>query len=124
MLSTAAVYDNYNGMYYTVDSGYQVHAPITLSGKECVLNKVYVLNKQVFKYMVVALFSGKDNYAFTCTYWLWICVTIHAICTFSIARSLNARLHQQGSQGFNNKNMVRPKCCMVLKSYNDLHLVS
>ena len=36
-----------------------MHAPITLSGKQYVLNKVYVLNKQVSKYMVIAFFSSK-----------------------------------------------------------------
>ena len=32
--------------------------PITLSGKKYALNKVYVLNKQVSKYMVMVFFSN------------------------------------------------------------------
>ena len=45
-----------------VDSGYQAHPPITLSCKRYELNNVYVLNKQVSKYMVMALFSSKIVY--------------------------------------------------------------
>ena len=33
--------------------------PITLSGKKYALNKVYVLDKRVSKYMVMAFFSSK-----------------------------------------------------------------
>ena len=40
-------------MQFTVDSGYQAHAPITLSGKK------YALNKQVSKYVVMVFFSSK-----------------------------------------------------------------
>ena len=38
-----------------------MHAPITLCGKKHVLNKVYVLNKQVSKDVVMAFFSSKIN---------------------------------------------------------------
>ena len=34
----------------TVNSGYQAHAPITLSGKKYILDKALMLNKQAFKY--------------------------------------------------------------------------
>ena len=43
----------------TKESVYQAHAPITLSGKNYALNKVYVLNKQVSKCMIMAFFSSK-----------------------------------------------------------------
>ena len=33
--------------------------PITLNGKKYALNKLYVLNKQVSKYMVMVFFSSK-----------------------------------------------------------------
>ena len=46
---------------FTVNSGYQVHVPIALSGKKYVLNKMYVLNKQVSKYGVMALFSNNTS---------------------------------------------------------------
>ena len=49
---------------YTIDLGYWAHTPTTLSGKKYVLNKVYVLNKQVSKYVVKAFFL---KYSFTCT---------------------------------------------------------
>ena len=35
--------------------------PITLSGTKYALNKVYVLNKQVSKYMVMAFFSSNTS---------------------------------------------------------------
>ena len=38
-----------------------MHAPITLSGKKYVLNKVYVLNKQVSKYVVMTFFSNNAS---------------------------------------------------------------
>ena len=41
---------------YTVNLGYYMHAPIPLSGKKCVLNKVYALNKQVSKYVAMPFF--------------------------------------------------------------------
>ena len=46
---------------HTVDSGYLAHAPITLSGKKYVLNKVYVLNKQISKYVVMLFFSNNTS---------------------------------------------------------------
>ena len=75
-----------------------MHAPITLSGKKYAVQKVYVLNKQVSKYVIMTFFSRK--YSFTCTYWLWICVTMCAFCVFSIPRPLNTRLPLAG---FNDK---------------------
>ena len=45
---------------HTINSGYYVHAPTTLSGKKYALNKVYVLNQQVSKY-VVMLFSNNTS---------------------------------------------------------------
>ena len=39
----------------TVNSGYQAHAPITLSGKK------YALNKQVSKHMVMPFFSNNTS---------------------------------------------------------------
>ena len=56
------------------------------SGKKYELNNVYTLNKQVSKYMVMAFFSQVRSYTFICTYWLWICTTMHVLYTFSIAR--------------------------------------
>ena len=54
---------------------------------------MYAFNKQVSKYVVMVFFSSKiSSYSFTCTYMLYICVTAHALCAFSIARPLNARL--------------------------------
>ena len=41
---------------YTVDSGYYANAPITLSGKKYVFNRMYMLNKQVSKYVVMLFF--------------------------------------------------------------------
>ena len=38
-----------------------MHAPITLSGKKCVLNKVYALNKQVSKYVVMLFFPNNTS---------------------------------------------------------------
>ena len=38
-----------------------MHAPITLSGKKYVLNKVFVLNKQVSKYVVLMFFSNNTS---------------------------------------------------------------
>ena len=38
-----------------------MHAPITLNGKKYVLNKVYVLNKQVSKYVVMPFFSNNTS---------------------------------------------------------------
>ena len=35
--------------------------PITLSGKKYALNKVYVLNKQVSKYVVMPFFSNNTS---------------------------------------------------------------
>ena len=46
-------------MQFTIDLGYQAYAPITLSGKKYALYKVYVLNKQVSKYVVMVFFSNK-----------------------------------------------------------------
>ena len=45
----------------TVNLGYQVYMPITLSGKKYALNKVYMLNRQVFKYLVMPFFSNNEN---------------------------------------------------------------
>ena len=53
---------------HTVESGYQAHAPITLSGKKYALIKVYVLNKQVFKYQGSGVYINKENCIFYCTY--------------------------------------------------------
>ena len=41
---------------YTANTGYYVHAPIPLSGKKYALNKVYVLNKRVSKYVLMPFF--------------------------------------------------------------------
>ena len=38
-----------------------MHAPITLSGKKYVLNKVYVLNKQVSNYVILPFFSNNTS---------------------------------------------------------------
>ena len=38
-----------------------LHAIIILSGKKYVLNKVYVLNRQVSKYMVMMFFSNNTS---------------------------------------------------------------
>ena len=38
-----------------------MHAPITLSGKKYALNKVYVLSKQVSKYVVMTFFSNNTG---------------------------------------------------------------
>ena len=35
--------------------------PITLSGKKCALNKMYVLNKQVSNYVVLPFFSNNTS---------------------------------------------------------------
>ena len=35
--------------------------PVNLSGKKCVLNKVYALNKKVSKYMVLPFFSNDTS---------------------------------------------------------------
>ena len=48
-----------------------MHAPITLSGKKYAVQKVYALNKQVSKYVIMTFFSSKiRKYSLTCTYWL------------------------------------------------------
>ena len=60
----------------TVYLGYQADAPITLSGKKYVLNKVYMLNKMYVlnKVYVLNKQTGngvplkQDKYSFTCTY--------------------------------------------------------
>ena len=74
--------------------------PITLSGKKCAPNKVYGLNKQVSKYVVIVFFSSKisvvslvpNYYRFVLLLW-----------AFNIARPL---LHLA----------VYMECCMVMKS--------
>ena len=48
-------------LHCTIESGYEAHAPITLSGKKYALNKVYVLNKQVSNYVVLPLFSNNTS---------------------------------------------------------------
>ena len=45
----------------TVKLGYEAHAPITLSGKKYALNKLYVLNKQASKYVVMVFFSSNAS---------------------------------------------------------------
>ena len=35
--------------------------PITLNRKKCELNKVYALDEQIFKYVVIVFFSSKIN---------------------------------------------------------------
>ena len=49
------------GSLYTVNSSYYVCTPITLSGKKYALPKVYALNKQVSKYMVMPFFSNNTS---------------------------------------------------------------
>ena len=46
---------------YTINSSYQAHVPITLSGKKYAVNKVYALNKQVSKYVVMQFFSNNTS---------------------------------------------------------------
>ena len=68
--------------------------PITLSGNKYVLNKVYVLNKQVSKYMVMPFFANNTSIpSFVLNYWLWIYVTMHTLCAFRITTT-NARLYK------------------------------
>ena len=47
--------------------GLLAHVPITLSGKKYALNKVYVLNKQVSKYMVMPFSNNTDILSFVFT---------------------------------------------------------
>ena len=70
--------------------------PITLSDKKHALNKVYVLNKQFSTFLVISFVLN----------WLWIYVTMHALCAFCITRPLNARLCKEW-----------PECYMVLNSH-------
>ena len=64
--------------------------PITLSGKHCVLNNVYVLNKQVSKHVMV-FFSSILSFVLTGYGFM---LTMHVLCAFSITRPLNARLRK------------------------------
>ena len=71
-----------------------MHTPITPSGKKCALNKVYASNKQVSKYMVMALFSNNTSilsYVLT-SYHVCIYVNHAHAHAFSVTRPLNARL--------------------------------
>ena len=75
----------------TVNSGYQMHVPITLSGKKYALNKVHMLNKQVSKYVVMPFFSHNISVlSFALTGYGF--VTMRTLRVFSITRSLDARL--------------------------------
>ena len=65
--------------------------PITLIGKKYALDKVCVLNKQVFKYVVMAFFSNNTSIL---SFVLIGYVTKHVLRAFSVTRLLNARLHK------------------------------
>ena len=80
-----------------------MYVPITLSDKKYAINKVYALNKQVSKYVVMPCFSNNTSIlSFVLTGY----VTMHALRAFSITRPLNARLCK-----------AWPEHCMVLKSH-------
>ena len=85
----------------SVDSGYQVHVPITLSGKK------YVLNKQVSKYVLMALVYF---------HWLRICDNMLALCAFSIARPLNCQTMFRRVLTIITC-MVHPGSCMAMKCH-------
>ena len=66
---------------------------ITLSGKKHALNKVYALNKQVFKYVIMAFFSGKISIlSLVLTGYMDLCYHAYTLYAFTIARPLNASL--------------------------------
>ena len=44
-----------------------MHAPITLGGEKCVLNKVYAFNKQVSNYVVLPFSNNTDIVTFVLT---------------------------------------------------------
>ena len=79
---------------YTVNSGYQAHAPITLSGKKYALDKVYALNKQVSKYVVMAFFSDNTSILSFVVTGYGCMLTMHVLRAFSVTRPLNARLRK------------------------------
>ena len=57
-------------------------------------NKVYALNKQVSKYVVMAFFSNNTSIlSFVLTGYGFM-LTVHVLCAFSITRPLNARLNK------------------------------
>ena len=67
--------------------------------------KVYVLNEQVSKYVIMLFFPNNTSIlSFVLTGYGF--VTKHALHAFSITRPLNARLCK-----------VWPECCMMLKSH-------
>ena len=89
-----------------------MHAPITLSGKKCMLNKVYVLNKvhalnkQVSKYVVMPFSNNTSILSFVLTGYefmlSWMCFMHLALLDYSTPAGLCK---------------ARPECCMVLKSH-------
>ena len=78
-----------------------MHAPITLSGKKCVLNKVHVLNKQVYKYIAMVFFSSNTNILlFVLTGCGFVLPCVHTLRAFSIAGLLNTRLYMAWQEHF------------------------
>ena len=75
----------------TINSRYQVHAPITLSGKKYALNNVYVLNKQVSKCVVMAFFSNNTVYFHLYLLVMDLCCFVHLA---FVTRPLNIRLRK------------------------------
>ena len=88
----------------TVNSGYKVHVPITLSGKKYALNKVYVLNKQVSKYMVMPNNTSILSFVLTGYGFMLPCMCFVHLALLDHSTPDYARDGQS-------------HCCMVLKSH-------
>ena len=59
--------DKWLNKQHTINSGYQAYVPITQSGKKYALNKMYALNKQVSKYVVMPFSNNASTFSFVLT---------------------------------------------------------
>ena len=92
----------------TINSGYQVHAPITQSGKKYALNNVYVLNKQVSKCVVMAFFSNNTSI-------LSFVLTGYGLCYHACALCIQRSLLDHSTPDYARHGQ---SCCyMVLKNH-------
>ena len=103
--------------YYYPHLDYQVHPPNTLNSKKYALNKVCVLKKQVSKYEIIVLSSRNISILSLILTGYGFVLPYNYMCSVHLLALLNCSMPDYIKQAFNNKNLVLPVQCMVLKSH-------